>query len=615
MKGFRELDPGEAEQVYSSRRRKKEYIDDMEAQLKTRQAASGYDAQPSEETDRQDVRRPGRRVDFRVGDEPEVRPEESVTYDDRGRQEVRGRRTDRRDREDTGVYDENGFYDRGQLTAPPRRQDHRDPAWDRSYEEDGYQYTEVRSRRRGHRPVAEEDPYDESGYRAKPSARRRMSQFAGEEDPYGENGYWEKTSARRRTPQYAEDEDPYEDDGYYEDGYEDDAYEDADYEDVYPDDEADDLPRRNRRRNSSGLLIRRVLLVAAVLLVVTVGVISVFLLRKGRKANLAAQPSESSVQQGANDVELEELANEEALLWEGETEKKEEKAEEEPQSQYLATSPEKDVFFEGYTSKKTDKTEEIVDEDVLSTYAVLINTENGEVIAEKQADAITSPASMTKILTLLVAVEHLSNLDDTVVMTQEVGDMVYRKDLSAVGYQVGDEIPVKDLLYGTILPSGADAALLLSDYVAGSQEAFVAMMNEKVEELGLSETAHFSNTVGIYDPDNHCTMRDMAMILKAAVENELCREVLHTRIYTTSPTPTHPEGIEISNWFLRRIEDKDTHGEVICAKTGFVDQSGCCAASYQISNDGGHYLCVTGDTYSSWRCIYDHVRIYDLYTE
>ncbi|MCR5093787.1 MAG: D-alanyl-D-alanine carboxypeptidase, partial [Lachnospiraceae bacterium] len=71
---------------------------------------------------------------------------------------------------------------------------------------------------------------------------------------------------------------------------------------------------------------------------------------------------------------------------------------------------------------------------------------------------------------------------------------------------------------------------------------------------------------------------------------------------------------EISNWFLRRIEDKDAHGEVMCAKTGFVDQSGCCAASYQISNDGGHYFCVTGNAWSSWRCIYDHVRIYDLYT-
>ena len=105
------------------------------------------------------------------------------------------------------------------------------------------------------------------------------------------------------------------------------------------------------------------------------------------------------------------------------------------------------------------------------------------------------------------------------------------------------------------------------------------------------------------------------MILKAAEENKLCHEVLNARKYTTSGTTEHPEGIMISNWFLRRIEDKDTHGEVIGAKTGFVNQSGSCAASYQISNNGKHYICVTADAYSSWRCIYDHVEIYDEYTE
>ena len=106
----------------------------------------------------------------------------------------------------------------------------------------------------------------------------------------------------------------------------------------------------------------------------------------------------------------------------------------------------------------------------------------------------------------------------------------------------------------------------------------------------------------------------MAMIMKAAVENDLAREIMSTHIYTTSKTTEHPEGIEISNWFLRRIEDKDTHGEVICAKTGYVKESGCCGASYQISNDGKRYICVTADAWSSWRCIYDHVALYDAFT-
>ncbi|MBO5623024.1 MAG: D-alanyl-D-alanine carboxypeptidase, partial [Butyrivibrio sp.] len=225
-----------------------------------------------------------------------------------------------------------------------------------------------------------------------------------------------------------------------------------------------------------------------------------------------------------------------------------------------------------------------------------------------------NPASMTKILTLLVAVEHLDNIDNTFTMTREIGDFVFKNDCSAVGFEVGEVLTIKDLLYGTILPSGADAAMCLAEYIAGSQEAFVDMMNEKLEELGLSDTAHFTNCVGVYDEDHYCTLMDMAMILKAAEENDLCHQVLNARTYLTTPTTEHPDGLQISNWFLRRIEDKDTHGEVVGAKTGFVNQSGCCGASYQISNEGKHYICVTADAWSSWRCIYDQVDIYDTYT-
>ena len=84
-------------------------------------------------------------------------------------------------------------------------------------------------------------------------------------------------------------------------------------------------------------------------------------------------------------------------------------------------------------------------------------------------------------------------------------------------------------------------------------------------------------------------------------------------IDTTTKTREHPEGRTVSNWFLRRIEDKDTHGEVLCAKTGFVAQSGSCAASLAKDKNGEEYICVTGGSTSSWRCIYDHVDIYDAF--
>ena len=107
----------------------------------------------------------------------------------------------------------------------------------------------------------------------------------------------------------------------------------------------------------------------------------------------------------------------------------------------------------------------------------------------------------------------------------------------------------------------------------------------------------------------------MAMILKAAVENDICREVLSAHTWTTTATEQHPEGITISNWFLRRIEDKDTHGEVRCAKTGFVKESRNCAASWHTASDGTDWICVTAGAHSAWRCIYDHVDIYQKFTQ
>lgn len=290
--------------------------------------------------------------------------------------------------------------------------------------------------------------------------------------------------------------------------------------------------------------------------------------------------------------------------------------EEESSEEAAGKEPETDLpFASGYAAEATEDTAAVDSESVLSTYALLVDLDDNTIVAQRNAHDRISPASMTKILTVLVAAEHVTDLDDTFTITREITDYSYSNGCSAAGFDDGETVTVKDLLYGTILPSGADAAAGLACYVSGSLDGFVDLMNEKISELGLSESAHFTNCVGLYDENHYCTVYDMAIMLKAAVENELCREVLSAHIYTTSPTEQHPEGIELSNWFLRRIEDKETNGEVVCAKTGFVAQSGSCAASYAVSNNGKHYICVTADTYSSWRCIYDHVAVYQRYTE
>ena len=247
-----------------------------------------------------------------------------------------------------------------------------------------------------------------------------------------------------------------------------------------------------------------------------------------------------------------------------------------------------------------------------SLYGVVINVDDGTILAEKDAMERMNPASMTKILTVLVAAEHLreEDLDDTATITIDITDYCYINDCSVTGYGVGETITIRDLFYGTILPSGADSALALATYVAGSQEAFVELMNEKLEAMGLAETTHFTNCVGLYDEEHYSTAYDIAMILKAAVDNEFCRDVLSLHIYTTSSTEQHPDGLRVSNMFLRRIEDVDTHGEVLCAKTGYVGQAGNCAASFSVGNDGREYLCVTAGASGSKNCIADQAELY-----
>ena len=269
-----------------------------------------------------------------------------------------------------------------------------------------------------------------------------------------------------------------------------------------------------------------------------------------------------------------------------------------------------------YAAVATEDTAQ-VGEELASQYAVVVDLGEGTILAQKNADAVISPASMTKILTVLVAAEEVANhgsLDDTVVIDFDITNYCYLNECSVAGFLKDEAVTVRDLFYGAILPSGADACLGLAKYVAGSQEDFVVLMNEKVEELGLSGTAHFANCIGLYDDANTCTVYDMAMILKAALDNELCRQVLTTKVYEIPASEAHPEGMVLSNWFLRKIEDHVPEGlEVLGAKTGFVDESGSCAASYAQLSGGGEYICVTGNAFSSWRCIKDHVQLYTTY--
>ena len=406
------------------------------------------------------------------------------------------------------------------------------------------------------------------------------------------------------------------------------------------------MARRKRRREAARKKreqqVRTRLTVLAVIIVLAVAGIGAFAFRVHKKnvqEEEAAIAASHEVQKRQEEAALEasrQAAEEEAALEASRQAAKEEaalaasrkaaeeeaakKAAKKAAEEKKAKAEEEKIpgLSESYDFKVTKKTED-VPEDIDSGYAVIVDLVSGNVIAERDCDTDMFPASMTKILTLLVAVENIDpdRLDsDTYEIHQDITNYVYTHEMSQVGWNIGDTPTIRSLLYGTILPSGADAAIALAEYTAGSEEEFVELMNKKLEELGISDTAHFTNVVGAFDEDHYCTCLDMATILRAAIDNELCREVLSCRYYEVERSlDEDSEYIGISNWFLRRIEDKDTHGTVVCGKTGYTSEAGFCAASYQESDDGGHYICVTADAPGTWQCIYDHVELYETYTE
>ena len=268
-----------------------------------------------------------------------------------------------------------------------------------------------------------------------------------------------------------------------------------------------------------------------------------------------------------------------------------------------------------YYAKSNDSTVEIAG-DVVSEYAILINNDTKEIVGKRNAYERIVPASMTKVMTVLVAANNITEeqLNEVVPMSHEAVDYSFAGGGSTSGFVEGEEVTVKDLFYGTILPSGGDAAAQLAMYVAGDIDTFVGMMNDEVASLGLTDT-HFTNPVGFHSDEHYSTPYDIAIIMMAAMDNEFCRDVLTTKVYDSSPTNVNPQGLTLSNWFLRRIEDKDIAGEILGAKTGYVDESGNCAVSSMTSTSGQEYICCTAKSTSSWRCIYDHVDIYKTYAK
>lgn len=222
--------------------------------------------------------------------------------------------------------------------------------------------------------------------------------------------------------------------------------------------------------------------------------------------------------------------------------------------------------------------------DINSRNAVMINLNNNEVIYEKGKDDVIKVASMQKIMTSLIAVEKIENLSEEFVLPSGIFDGL-DPDLAVVGFSAGDTVSYYDLLYATLLKSGADAAYALGIEVSGSEEEYVKLMNEKVKELGLKNTV-FKNTSGLDAEGQYSSVYDMAIILKYAMNNKKFREIISTPEYTT---------VNGDYSFSGPVKKAKNHemSYYVGGKTGFTDEAGLCLASYASYNDID-YVLVTG---------------------
>lgn len=245
------------------------------------------------------------------------------------------------------------------------------------------------------------------------------------------------------------------------------------------------------------------------------------------------------------------------------------------------------------------------DVNIKSAAAVLVDVSSGKSIAQKEADTRIYPASMTKVMTLLIACENAKNPTDKMTITQEMIDYQSNAGASGImGFKAGESITVEDALFLINYNSDTIACLLIANHIAGSEDAFVQMMNRRAQELGCTGT-NFVNTTGLEDENHYTTCRDMATIMTAAMNNSAAKTVLTSyKAYTVSvyveknSTPTISRSPSIyAGWYSTRLKDNNSLGggmKIIAGKTGSEDTPTACFVTVAKDDSTGKtYVCVT----------------------
>ena len=220
-----------------------------------------------------------------------------------------------------------------------------------------------------------------------------------------------------------------------------------------------------------------------------------------------------------------------------------------------------------------------------STNYIFLDADTGQVLSAKKQDEQISIASLTKMMTVLLAIENSSSLNQTVTITDEMIDGLYEEQASVAGYVTGDTATVLDLCYAAAIPSAADAANALAIQIGGSFEKFYQMMNDKAAQLGMDHTV-FKSAHGLDRDGQYSTVEDVSKLLRYALQNPTFKEIFSTKEHTTQATTYYPFGIPLASTIWAYA---DTYGYNLAnlsgGKTGYTLQAGRCIAYWATVND------------------------------
>jgi D-alanyl-D-alanine carboxypeptidase (penicillin-binding protein 5/6) len=249
-----------------------------------------------------------------------------------------------------------------------------------------------------------------------------------------------------------------------------------------------------------------------------------------------------------------------------------------------------------------------------SPNAILVRLKDHATIAQKNSEEKVYPASLTKMMTAIVAIENLPKLKEEIELTNSTFQGLYDRDASMAGFKPGEKAQAIDLLYGALLPSGAECCIGLAEQIAGSQQNFVKIMNQKAAELGMKNT-HFENATGLQNENHYTTVKDLSILLSYALQNDTFREIFTSSSHTTGPTNKHPNGLTFYSTMFKELSNQNIiDGEILGGKTGYTDEAGLCLASLARVGKQEYILITTGakgNHYSQQYNITDAFYVYE----